>query len=705
MSITDELWSLLPAVHRQRDAESPQSGMLQALIDVLGEQGQIVAEDIARLYDNWFIETCDPWVVSYIGDLLGVRMLNDVGPATRLPRAYVANTLAYRRRKGTAAVVEELARDVTGWPAHAIEGFTVLGTTQFLNHLRPSAVQGVSLHDAATLEGAGSPFDIACRTASVRVPPGGISNITDIGVAVWRLQPLPVERATARPVADPPDGRYHLDPVGLDIELINPPQPELTVTSLARPQHVPGVLGRRALYDELEAMRAGTVDDPVFFGDDPVVRVFADTGAGLHEVPTAQLTAADLSDPPPTVSTLWRRPAAPLTAAIDPVLGRLAFTLGVLPDAVEVSYTYATPGDVGAGPYNRGSAATADLLGRASWWRAVGADLPPGTGVVTSLSQAVADWNAGHAGQVGVIAVLDDRSYAADLAIKVAAGSELLVAAGSWPQVTTPDPDDPADPTQLSLVLTRPHVQGNLIVTGGAAPDEQTPNGRALLDGLLIEGGITVPAAGPVDLSVLHCTQVPSAGSVTVGGDSRLELAQSITGPVTLTGEDQLLAASQGIVDGELKATFANITLDRVSVLGDLAGRSLTASDTVVTGQLTIERKQAGCVRFSYVQAGSRTPRRYRCQPDLALDPPVGPVDEASVLARVRPVFASVRFGDSAYGLLADRCADELLTGSSGRSDMGTFGFLHRRQREANLGVALDEYLRFGLVAGLIHAT
>lgn len=36
-------------------------------------------------------------------------------------RAWVANTLAYRRRKGTALVLEQLARDVTGWPATAVE--------------------------------------------------------------------------------------------------------------------------------------------------------------------------------------------------------------------------------------------------------------------------------------------------------------------------------------------------------------------------------------------------------------------------------------------------------------------------------------------------------------------------------------------------------------------------------------------------------
>ena len=80
------------------------------------------------LYDNWFIETCDEWVVPYIGDLLGVRPIRAVESAGVSARAYVANTIAYRRRKGTAVVLEQLARDVTGWPARAVEFFTRLAT-------------------------------------------------------------------------------------------------------------------------------------------------------------------------------------------------------------------------------------------------------------------------------------------------------------------------------------------------------------------------------------------------------------------------------------------------------------------------------------------------------------------------------------------------------------------------------------------------
>jgi hypothetical protein len=62
----DRLYNLLPVVYRQRDAE--QGYPLQMLLRVIAEQVDLVENDIAQLYDNWFIETCEDWVVPYIGD-------------------------------------------------------------------------------------------------------------------------------------------------------------------------------------------------------------------------------------------------------------------------------------------------------------------------------------------------------------------------------------------------------------------------------------------------------------------------------------------------------------------------------------------------------------------------------------------------------------------------------------------------------------
>src|SRR5262249_17986428 len=115
---SERLYQLLPAVYRLRDASIDEP--LRALLSLIQEQYDAVEGDIDGLYEDWFIETCQEWVVPYIGDLLGVQSLYPVSPGTYSARAYVAHTLGYRRRKGTAAMIEQLALDVTGWPARVV---------------------------------------------------------------------------------------------------------------------------------------------------------------------------------------------------------------------------------------------------------------------------------------------------------------------------------------------------------------------------------------------------------------------------------------------------------------------------------------------------------------------------------------------------------------------------------------------------------
>ena len=76
---------------------------------LIDEQLAVIAEDMAQLYDNQFIETCATWVIPYIGDLIGYQSVHGVAPAVASPRAEVANTISFRRRKGTVLVLEQLA--------------------------------------------------------------------------------------------------------------------------------------------------------------------------------------------------------------------------------------------------------------------------------------------------------------------------------------------------------------------------------------------------------------------------------------------------------------------------------------------------------------------------------------------------------------------------------------------------------------------
>jgi hypothetical protein len=185
----EKLYSLLPAVHRVRDAES--GGALRALVGIIADQVSVLEEELDQLEDNYFVETAAPWALPYLGDLLGTTGIGGAGRTNQLaPRAEIANTIAYRRRKGTAAVLEQLARDATGWPAAVVEFFQRLATTQHLNHVRPTNRSWVSVRSAKALEFIGLPFEEASRTVEVRRIEEGLGkwNIPNIGIFLWRLQ-------------------------------------------------------------------------------------------------------------------------------------------------------------------------------------------------------------------------------------------------------------------------------------------------------------------------------------------------------------------------------------------------------------------------------------------------------------------------------------------------------------------------------------
>src|SRR5260370_15817425 len=155
----DSLYKLMPTLYRERDAD--QGYALRALLRIIAEQAGLLESDIQQFYEDLFIETCRPWVIPYIGDLVSNNLLFDgsrsgdpylagelftdlIGKDLRPPvaariRADVAKTIYYRRRKGTVPMLEELARDVTGWAVHAVEFFQLLGWTQNLEHLRPQS--------------------------------------------------------------------------------------------------------------------------------------------------------------------------------------------------------------------------------------------------------------------------------------------------------------------------------------------------------------------------------------------------------------------------------------------------------------------------------------------------------------------------------------------------------------------------------------
>ena len=704
----DTLLALLPAFYRERDAEL--DGPLRALLGVIARQGALVEADIEQLYDNAFIETCEDWVVPYIGDLLGVRALYPVsGTATFGPRALVANTLRLRRRKGTALVLEELAFDTTGWRARAVEFFERVSTTQYLNHLRPHSLRTPDLRQPRPLDRIDGPFGTEAHTADIRALPAGRYNLPNVGLFLWRLQAYPVQRATARPATTRP-GFYTFDPLGLDQPLFNRPRTETDISHLAEPINVPEALHWRDLHAELEARRQALTD-----GEDPDDQYFAEAGGGPvlrvwindAEVPVEHLVICDLSPIPTVVPEDWRHPPASLSVTarkagrpdmtfpaagsvlvgIDPRRGRLALPDGITANSVEVAYAYGFPGDIGAGPYDRRPGSgfgdnDSDPL----------AALPDPTDfeVVIQIPSAATPTLA---------AAFNAPANPADAVNRVIAGKRtLLVLNTDATEAVTPNLDLPDSHLAIQAAPgRRPVLVGDFTLKGNAST-------RLSLGGLLLDGALLLQGQLHA-VTLRHCSVVPAKGGIAhtgTGTDLSLSLYRCLSGTLRSNRPLAAVVLRDSLIDGDsgiaVDVDDSPLTVIASTLFGTTAAGRLEASNSLFDGLVSITRRQEGCVRYSYLPAKSTTPRRHRCQPDLVMtDLPTA--EAAREAMRVTPAFTSIHFDTPAYGQLTRSTAQEIRTGADNGAEMGVWNLLQQPQREANLALALDEYLRFGLEA------
>jgi hypothetical protein len=265
----DRLYDLMPVLYRERDEQ--EGGPLRDLLRIITEQADIVHSDIQLLWDNFFIETSQRWVIPYIGDLVGNNLLHDAqnlkspdtarelfpdltGPDLRAAnpvrtRADVAKTIYYRRRKGTLPMLEELARDVTGWGAHAVEFFELLIWNQNLDHLRMHSTGCVDLRSPVAIDRLNGPFDTASHTVDVRAPrqDEGWHNIRNIGFFLWRLRAYRAQRVVARQATQP--WQFHFSPLGNAAPLFSQFRREGDEAGLATEIHVPGPIRPGAFFE------------------------------------------------------------------------------------------------------------------------------------------------------------------------------------------------------------------------------------------------------------------------------------------------------------------------------------------------------------------------------------------------------------------------------------------------------------------------
>lgn len=716
MPDADRLYNLLPVYYRQRDFEAGEP--LRALLQVMSEQVDVVERDISQLYDDWFIETCQDWVVPYIADLIGYRLAPAAGEPgdvitaegrrrnrTLIPRREVANTIRYRRRKGTLAMLELLANDIAGWPARAVEFGRLLGVTQSVKHLRPDRGRLIDAHSGGPLGLINKQFDSLPHTVDVRSIGSkyrpGRHNLANVGLFVFRLKSYPVTRSEARCMEEGDGAGDHcftFSPFGNDRQLFCAGAKDPEPSRFSGELNLPTPIRRRAFEERPDGLGLGIASD-AYYGEGKSIAIWAGKDSG-PAIPREAIIPANLE------GWIYRPPSG--CVSVDPERGRICFRPGEAPSDVIVTYHYGFSGEIGGGEYERPEFSS---NGERIYTVSSG-----GAEVHGHIRKALEQWKHDQPGRA-VIEIVDSQTYNEDrIGIELEKGHflEIRAAQGCRPVIRIVD-------------IESGRAESSSITGKGG--------GTCVFDGMLITGR-NVRVKGDVDDVVLrHCTLVPGWGlhndckprhaadpSIVIRNSSvRLSIEHSILGgiqieqpqrerePTRVQISDSIIDAtsngSKAMWDEENLAAWASVTIQRSTVIGQLHIHALElAEDCIFTGALTVARRQNGCVRFCYTPPNSRTPRRYHCQPDLAAGKLAGDA-KAAAESSVIPVFNSTRYGTSEYCQLAGSCSGAIGRGASDQSEMGVFHDLFQPQRHAGLLARLEEYVPARSQVGILFAT
>jgi hypothetical protein len=752
-----KLWNLLPGVYRAQDATvAGVPGPLQELLDRMGAQAAVLRRSIDRLWENQSIETCDDWVIPYIGDLLATRLVACLD--ARAQRLDVAKTIYYRRRAGTLGLLEELVSDIAGRDARAVEFFRRLGRTR---HQFDPPIGNAFAADAAPWapDTSYAPGTIVANGDNAYVcvdggisgggtgPVGGGTAIVDGGVTwsfydpLGSLVPAVIEglagansRTPAGGFADLRNayaaantntafdefahtadlragvqsfGWYNISHLGMFIWWLQS-FPILAASPVAGTPASPGASpcytfdpsGRQI---QLFAPSSRTSTS---FGDDwvspnewqvpvPVREVL--WTAYPDELYWAQRTDSEGNELP---SAFWvglggGGPPAPLTrdqVTIHPELGLFSFNATPPKGQIVTQYHFGFMSNIGAGGFQLSLLPT--LSTPATTVSVSGGDAGPG------LDPPL----AGIAGDT-TIQIADSLTYGGPTATLALGGHTLAIAGadGQRPMIRWAGGGQTwtIHGDNANLILQGVWLQGaDLVLTGSfesvtlryVTLDPGTAGDKGALIGTAIDG---MPLA-PSHLWV--------KGTVT-----SLVLQNCITGPIRIkdSGAIENLKATNSIIqaiptggsgtDYALETELGDVSLAQCTVLGPCAIHQMDASECILDDVAIAEDVQHGCVRFSAIAQGSALHAPYQC----VTVPPRG------------PIFYSRRFGEASYARLL-RLADNaiidpatgatILGGAQLGSEMGAFQSVGITLIRRGLVLKFEEYAPLGVFPVWIDA-
>jgi hypothetical protein len=736
-----KLWQLLPAVYRAMDQATPglpgaAPGPLQELVNRIGGQTATLRRSIDRLWENQSIETCDDWVIPYIGDLLATRLVSCLD--ARAQRLDVAKTIYYRRRSGTLGLLEELAADIAGRDARAVEFFRRLGRTRH-QFDPPIGNAFASAAVAWTPNTTYTPGQIVSNGANAY-------SCVDGGISAASGGPT----GTGSAIADGGVTWSFYDPVGslvpAVIEGLAGANSRTPAGGFADLRNAYGAANTNGAFDEFNHtadLRRGAQSlgwynishlgvfiwwlqsfiiraaSPVSNGKSPPCFTFDPSGRQIPLFAPSSRTSASFGEdwvspdewqlPVAVREVLWNAypdqvyPAAfwvglgggsaPApqphdTVRIQPEFGLFSFVATPPVGEIVTQYHFGFMSDIGAGGFPE---ALLEPIDQPATMKTVSG----ASGLATALGAVAAD---------ATVQITDSLTYPGFTVPVTLPAATLVVRAEDLQRPVIRWAGGGASWTITgtggSLVLQGIWLQGADIVLAGsfttvslrlATLDPGSAGEPGTLIGTAIDG---------TPLAPVHLWVEASIGTLTV--------ERCITGPIRTRngGAIEQLTATDSIIqaiptgaadDYALQTVIGTVSLSRCTVLGRAAVHRMEASECILDDVAIAEDTQHGCVRFTAYAQGSALHAPYRS----VMVPPRG------------PILVSRRFGEPDYArlrrladtaIIAPQTGDTILGGAQNGAEMGAFSGEGITLKKRGLAIKFEEYAPLGVYPVWIDA-
>jgi hypothetical protein len=719
----EKLWHLLPAIYRAEDSDIfDRQGSLRELVNRLGAQAAILRRSLDRQWEDQSIETCDDWVIAYMGDLLATNLVASLD--ARGQRLDVAKTIYYRRRKGTVAILEEIAADITGWDARVVEFFRRMSRTR--HNLDPAiglpaettdppgnrslqTAQGlVGTLTKTTIGGfadirnpygaskARSAFDEFFYTADVRRGKGqvGWHNIPRLGVFLWRLKSFGLEYSTPVKIKGCSD-YYTFDPTGRSFD------PKDTLTGIYAKSsravddrwispaewQLPTPISKELLVADLDLAQPQLY--AIADATEPNKSIF--NSVGVYRQPGNFYERLRAINPNPEVQ-------------IYPKHGRFKLTDATI--TPYVTYHYGFSAAIGATSDER------RIFNNLTKVPANAIAVSGGGDLSTELTSIT---------PTGTLLIKDSLTYTQvrDLGTTTPIQSVTIMAENKARPVIRP-PATATNPTiwtftgakDSSLVLEGLLISGIEIVLTGEFKSVTLNN--CTLDPGEFDGSKYAEAADGkvlnpsrlwieaqieeliIDRCITSAIATRDQGSIEhlIAKDSILQAFYPSPEPLKLPEPPKLPE------ENVLYLTSGKVILNRCTLLGAGKVHQLEASECIFNDVLTVDNYQQGCVRFSAWSTESKIPRPY----------------ESVEIPRKYPLFTSRTFGHPGYAQLqlnADAAIisstgggkPTILEGAQDGSEMGALASNKNAIKERSLRIKYEEYMPLGLIPVIVYVT